>query len=226
MNTPADVVNAAFEAMNLEDWKALSDLCDPVSLRLFKKEILEQATNTFRLLSVDMADFVDDEDSDDGPCKYAGIVDPGECLSAELCNVSTVEDLQAMDPAKVFARWVQGKTRKHYRHFRDEADKWQSDRAPKLSHSFSFVVLGSVIDTDGIAHVIYRNDRDVPRAPVNAAKDENDSDPQDENELSRILCVRACVAEAVCRQQVDGSWRLIASQSLYLVPTLQVADLG
>jgi hypothetical protein len=41
MRTPEKVVDAAFEALNLEDWARLADLCDPVSLRAFKREMLE-----------------------------------------------------------------------------------------------------------------------------------------------------------------------------------------
>jgi len=37
MTNPVKVVDAAFQALNLEDWGGLADLCDPVSLRAFKR---------------------------------------------------------------------------------------------------------------------------------------------------------------------------------------------
>jgi len=226
VNTPVEVVKAAFEAMNIEDWKTLGELCDQVALRVFKKELLEKATNTFRVLSVDIDDLIEADEDFDGPCKYAGAIDPGECLRSELYNVSTIEELQAMDPAKVFARWVQGKYHRQYRGRHFKSEEWKAEGEPKLSYSFSFVVLGSVTDSDGIAHVIYRNDRNVPPVPLKGTSDADDSQPLDEDELNRILCVRAYPLSVICRQQSDGSWRLVPTDSLYLVPTLQLADFG
>ena len=77
-----------------------------MSLRLFKQEILDQATTTFQRFgqSADdiLANLYDDDDFD------LGFIDPGECLSRELFNVTTLEQLQEIDPGRVFARgdWI------------------------------------------------------------------------------------------------------------------------
>ncbi|MBA3341431.1 MAG: hypothetical protein H0W30_01030 [Gemmatimonadaceae bacterium] len=41
MKTPAETVKAAFDALNIEDWAGLMAACDPVSLRAFKRETVE-----------------------------------------------------------------------------------------------------------------------------------------------------------------------------------------
>ena len=40
MNTPVEVLEAAFAALNIDDWSGFTDLCDPVSLRAFKTQTL------------------------------------------------------------------------------------------------------------------------------------------------------------------------------------------
>ena len=101
MKTPAEVVQAAFDAINLEDWGPLAELCDPVSLRLFKEERLDQATTTFRRFST-AADDAFETDLEEIEGDYdCGFVDTEECLSRELFNVRTLEELREMDPARV-----------------------------------------------------------------------------------------------------------------------------
>ena len=39
---PLRLFNAAVSALNAEDWTAVARLCDPVSLRSFHRELLEQ----------------------------------------------------------------------------------------------------------------------------------------------------------------------------------------
>jgi hypothetical protein len=52
VNTPEEVLAAAFQALNFDDWAGFTDLCDPVSLRALKTETLH---------------FHSDEDDDEPP---------------------------------------------------------------------------------------------------------------------------------------------------------------
>jgi len=213
--------------MNLQDWGGLGELCDPVSLRLFKQEILDQAETTFRRFGKSAAEeLFDAEEEDLGFDPYEGFIDAGECLSHELADVTTVEQLREMDPARVFARWIQAKTRRQRRILEPDNESWQApaESPPFITAQvFSFTILGCVMDDAGLAHVLYRNDRNIPPA---AAAHRNDikSAADEDDELQRILCVRSYPVTALCRKQADGSWRLIASSSLYLVPTVELID--
>jgi len=221
MRTPAEVVQAAFDAINLEDWGGLAELCDPVSLRLFKEEIVEQAATTFQKSGQAAPDILDDLYDDDD--FDLGFIDPEECLSRELFNVTTLEQLQELDPARVFARWIQAKSRRLYRLFKPEKENWKEpdNCSPlKTAHAYTFVILGWLKDGEDLAHVMYRNDRDIPGGAV--AKGSSIADEDDL--LERTLCVRSFVFTALCRNQADGSWGLIASRNLYLVPSVALID--
>lgn len=226
MMTPAEVVQAAFDAINLEDWGGLARLCDPVGLRLFKDEILDQSAETFRrfgksadaLLEIDLEDADDDFDF--------GLVDPGEALGRELLNVTTLEQLQEMDPARVFARWIQAKSCRQRRILKPPEESWRGPADSPLSGTalvYSFAVLGWVNDGADLAHVLYRNDRDIPGKPI-VGGIEHKTDAEQEDELGRILCVRSFPVTALCRRQGDNSWKLIASRDLYLVASVELID--
>ena len=228
MKTPAEVVQAAFNAINLDDWGTLADLSDPVSLRLFKEETLDQATATFRRFGNSAQEIFEPEGDDVEDDLYSGFIDPEECLSRELFNVRTLEQLRDMDPGRVFARWIQAKSCRHYHLLDFTREEWQEqDAFPSLktAHMYNFVVLGWVNDGADLAHVLYRNDRDIPRASI-APEPECKSGCDEDDELKRILCVRSFPMPALCRRQPDGSWRLIASRTLYLVPEIDLIDAG
>jgi hypothetical protein len=226
MKTPAEVVQSAFDAINLEDWGGLGQLCDPVSLRLFKEEILAQAEATFCRFgkSGDALCEMDFDDADDDV--YAGLIDPGECLSRELLNVTTLQQLQEMDPARVFARWIQAKSCRQRRILEPTKESWRESVEPPLSRTalvYSFTILGWVNDGADLAHVLYRNDRDIPGKPI-VGSAQHKSNAEQEDELGRVLCVRSFPVTALCRRQENDSWRLIASRELYLVASLELID--
>lgn len=226
MKTPAEVVQAAFHAMNIEDWGGLADLCDPVSLRLFKAELLDQFAETSprygksaeSLFEIDFDDVDDEFDF--------GLIDPEECLSRELFNVTTLDQLREMDPARVFARWIQAKLCRQRRILEPPEESWREPVESPLSGTalvYSFAVLGWLNDGPDLAHVLYRNDRDIPGKAITAgARARSDADQEDE--LGRILCVRSIPMTALCRRQADDSWRLVVSSSLYLVASMELSD--
>jgi hypothetical protein len=233
---PEEVVDAAFEALNLEDWAGLADLCDPVSLRAFKREMLEDfCVPNDR----DEATREDDPDDEDDPEIRAAIehdlalmrewLNPANRLRAEFSSVETVDELREMDPGKMFTRWLQAKKpERHVERDRDASEDWKRQKtsaSDKMTRTYHYTTLGSVLDGDKIAYVVYRNSK-KPNDVYPGVLDEWESSvPKDEVELARDTRYLRHPMVATCRKQNDGSWRLIASSHFSLVGTLQAVEL-
>jgi hypothetical protein len=229
-------MHAAFAAMNLEDWSGLTDLCDPVSLRAFKNEIIDQATATFRVLTVSVDDMIQaesdfpGEEAEHSGSKYAGLIDPVEILKKEILAVTSVEELRELDPARVFARWLQARSLRRRLLEKDEGESWEvsvDQMQFKLTHEYDYVVLGSVPDGPDLSHVVYRGGEMKLLAELNEELNDDLKDrPEDERKLERTMWEQCYTSTASCRRQSDGSWRLIASRMLDLTATPKVVDLN
>ena len=82
-----------------------------------------------------------------------------------------------------------------------------------------YLVLGSVRDGEEFAHIVCRH------ADRRDADDEDADDfatPDDEAELNRALRNRTLMLTALCRRQVDGTWRLIAERNLFFLPQMSI----
>ena len=228
METPVDTVNAVFAALNVGDWAVFTDLCDPVSLRAFKREIFEQATGRFSTLSFDMPDLGEypDEELADGESSGAfsckGCDDPAEILKSELVNVTSLAELRRLDPGRVFSKWIQARARdRDCEEFFDPAtDQVCKPRRFAMVQPYDYTVLGFVQAGVDVAHVVYQADASV-QIELNEEFDVDDK-PEDETELDRVLIASCYTNIAVCRRQGDGSWRLVAARNLYLMPTPKV----
>src|SRR5690242_4883983 len=112
MTNPVKVVDAAFQALNLEDWAGLADLCDPVSLRAFKREMLEEfCGSSDRDESTHEIDVVEEDDPEIRAAIEHDLAilreswDPAERVRREFASVDSVDELREMEPGKMFARW-------------------------------------------------------------------------------------------------------------------------
>jgi hypothetical protein len=239
VRNPEKVVDAAFEALNLEDWAGLADLCDPVSLWAFKREMLEDfCVPDDRDESKLEAELDDDDDEEDPEIRAAIEHDiailrewsnPANRVRAEFASVETVDELREMDPGKMFARWLQAKKPDRYvERDRDASEDWKRQKtraSDKTTRSYQYTTLGSVLDGDKIAYVVYRNSK-VPNDVYPGVMDEWESRiPEDEAELARDTRYLRHPLIVTCRKQKDGSWRLVASSHFSLVGKLQVVEL-
>jgi hypothetical protein len=157
MRTPEKVVDAAFEALNLEDWARLADLCDPVSLRAFKREMLEDFCGSGdRDESTSEVDVVEEENPEIRAAIEHDIAilrewwsSPANRVSNEFASVETVDELREMDPGKMFARWLQArKPALEGDRDRDPGEDWKRQKArasEKTTRAFLHTTLGSVL---------------------------------------------------------------------------------
>ncbi|HZK79338.1 MAG TPA: hypothetical protein VFC35_10540, partial [Gemmatimonadaceae bacterium] len=220
-------------ALNLEDWSGLADLCDPVSLRAFKREMLEDYGEEDAINEA-----IHELDPDYDPEIQEAIehdvalirewFNPLNRLRLEFSPVDTIEELREMDPGKMFARWLRAKQPDaRFEHAPDEGEEWKGrkDRgSDKTTHTYCYTTIGSVLDGEKIAWVIYRNAKSPNDFYPGLMDDWESKLPDDEAELARETRYMRHPLVVTCRKQDDGSWRMIASSNFSLVGTLQVVE--
>jgi hypothetical protein len=235
VTTPEKVVDAAFEALNLEDWAGLAGLCDPVSLRAFKREMLEEfCWSSARDESASEVEIVEEED----PEILAAVehdfaiirewFSPANRVRTAFASVESVDELREMDPGKMFARWLQAKEPEQDADpDRDPGENWKRHKVPaseKTTRAYHYTTLGSVLDGDKIAYVVYRNSKGPNDFYPGVMNDWESERPADEVELARDTRYLRHPMVITCRRQSDGSWRLIASSHFSLTGWLQVVE--
>jgi hypothetical protein len=235
VRTPLEVVNAAFAALNVEDWAGFASFCDPVSLRAFKREILEEFGEYREPSSVAECDDLLEEEED--PDLRAAIehdlavmdewFNPVHRVIVEFDSVETVEELREIDPGRAFARWLQARSRNPYRpNVPEEGEEWRrgKETSRKSTRGYSYLAVGSVLDSPDIAYVVYRNAHSPNDVYPGVMDSWEQSVPADEAELARLTHYLQNPQVLTCRKQTDGSWRLLAGRRLSLVGTLQVVE--
>lgn len=239
MSHPSQIITDAVAAIDREDWAAFIDLCDPVSVRRFKNELVWQFSDHEYSRGVEVEDFLEEmpeiprEVAEHYVQKMNSTRDPAYRLSIELSTVSSLDELKGLEPAEVLIRWLKSRMIRREDDF--SVRKWGPSQGlevteirrlsqEELDSDFickpQYVVLGSVRDGKEFAQVICRH------ADRSDAHDEEKSDdystPQDEAELSRALQNRTLMLNALCRRQSDGTWGLIAERNLFFLPQMSI----
>src|SRR2546421_10802375 len=157
MPTPGDplvLFDATLNALNAEDWRGAAQLCDPVSLRAFKRHLLEQFAPEKPARELTIEDFL--RHTPDKPRQVAEYelaqhrrrVDLRRRLEEELPGVSSVDDLQQLDPAEAFARWLDGRSvrRQVERQIADARIPHAMDGAALRRYRAAYTPLGVVFE--------------------------------------------------------------------------------
>jgi hypothetical protein len=236
VNRPADVLAAAFAALNLDDWSGFAELCDPVSLRAFKRETLGGYSEDYLLPPVDPDDLMETEpDMPRVAAEYKAaqmneITSSAHRLKREFLTVKTVEELRELDPTRLFILWIQAHSpyrraaleEDHEESWEKEAD-WEPpvDDGKKATRGYRYSVLGSVEDGPDIAHVLYRNDHTPDKIFPDEYPEWLADRPEDEQKLMEQRHHRSYPEFVSCRRQSDGTWRLIADWHFSIVSSLQ-----
>ncbi|MEO8578004.1 MAG: hypothetical protein ABI556_14945 [Gemmatimonadales bacterium] len=208
MKNAEDVVTAAFAAINAEDWHELAMLCDPASLSIFKRETLD-------LLSEYDDGFELENDFGDVP-------DLAEMLRFEMANVSSIEEAKAMDPGRVFARWIQAHSISYFSGKDDQevaCARRDGDR-PRIVRSYKYAVLGSVADAPDIVDVIYRSTDPLSELYSIAYEKRLGKLSEDERRIVELIHHRDPLV-VTCRKQRDGSWKIIAKRDFILIDSVE-----
>lgn len=231
--TPRDAVTHAFAALKSRDYRALAELCDPISLRAFKAEMVEEYCGQYDAAAEDASragpaiELTDEQYEEWG--KY---LDPVRRLKTEFPDLSTVEELSAMAPVDVFASWL---TAQSYDRFLDEHSSkkpwesgdsdWRGESSERRHNAWpDYQIIGCVYDSSDIAHVLYRNRLSAAEAAVGY----NDwllHAPVEYREFMTAMHHRGDPIRVTCRRQSDGSWRLIAKRPFMLFGSLQIIEL-
>ena len=243
MSHPAQIVADAVGALNREDWNAFVGLCDPVSVRRFKRDLVWQLTDRGPGDPVSVDDFL--REMPDMPREVAEYNlaeiersrDPILRLHLEISTVSSFEELTSLEADQVLLRWLQSRMPRREEEFSTRrwqpADGLEVVELRRLSEEEidcgaiskpEYVVLGSVRDGDEFAHVVCRH---VLRGWDDCEVEGDDlATPQDELELERALRDRKWIHTAACRKQADGSWRLVVDRGLFFMANMSIAAPG
>ena len=232
MPTPAEplaLFDAALNALNAEDWRGAAQLCDPVSLRAFKRQLLERFTPDRPPRELTIEDLL--RHTPDKPRQVAEYelaqhrrrADPRRRIEEELPGVPSVDDLQQLDAVEVFARWLDGRSvrRQVERQVADARIPRAVDGAVLRQYHPAYIALGVVLDGTRLAHVIYRHNfvsmADTPEGAKWLAKR-----PPDEQELALEVRGHQHPNVVTCRRQSDETWRFIADHSFFNVGSIHV----
>lgn len=210
-------VAAALEERN---WQAAAALCDPVSLRIFHRQLLEQFKPRIHALNVD--DFR--RHQPDMPIEVAEYqlnqfkLHQAERLSRidhELAGVTSLQELAELDPSEAFARWLEA-------HDPQTQLRRLVAQHPQVATSREVGVTGLPIDRmealgavveEPFAYVLYRRSWAASDGAAEAHWDEF-LKPYSEEERAWLRQPGVGLVQvATLRRQPDRSWRLPAEQS-------------
>ena len=225
MSHPSLIVENAVAALNNADWSGFIKLCDPVSIRRFKSDLVWQFSDHGYSEPLTAEDFMSDmpemprEVAEYNVAEMERYGDPARRLSLEIDTVSSVQELNELEPEEVLLRWLQARMPFSVEGFPVPSP---ADEIGTVSHwRPRYAVLGSVRDGPDFAHVVCRRVEDY------SEDEEGDDDfntPRDEAELTRALGPISGLPIATCRRQADGSWRLVADRNLFVLACMSIDE--
>jgi len=208
-------------ALERRDWQGTAALCDPVSLRIFHRQLLEQfAPGIRRELTVD--DFR--RHQPDMPIEVAEYqlsqftrhaAERLARIDDEVAGVGSLQELAQLDPPEAFARWLEA-------HDPQRQIRRLVARHPETAGSREVGVsalpadrlepLGAVVE-EPFAYVLYRRSWAVSNAAGAAHQDEFLKRYSEEERAWLRQAGVGLVHVATLRRQPDRSWRLPAEHS-------------
>lgn len=218
---PVGLFQHAVAALNGEDWAAVARLCDPTSLRVFKRQLLGGLTpaneQTPRLTATELMKAVPGMPravAEYQVGRFRETLDPRTRLRDELPSVRSRQELEAMEPADVFAAWLDGRSLR--RQIERSVERRRMSRATANEvialglNRFIFRALGVVDDGPRIVHIIYRRDDGAANAAIESDAPSGEVDPE-VRALWHDLAGRERTSAITARRQDDDGWLLVAN---------------
>lgn len=218
-DTPVEVFQQAVDALDREDFLAVARLCDPASLSLFKRHLLQQFAPQQNAWVPTVEWYL--RNQPDMPREVAEynvashLRHMGESrrIDREVARVESYEALETLASDEAFARWLEARSpREQLRRYADShaIAGEQADRALNdFAHlPFRVRALGAV-ERGHVAYVVYTLD----------SREALDSDPTREAYLASLTdeerdfvgdVANGPIQPAPARRQPDGTWRLVA----------------
>ena len=219
-DTPEGAFRTAVTALNAGDWRSVAATCDPASLTAFKRQMLEQfePSRPRPTLTIEQLTRHDPElpraVAEYQVAQFETMTDPREQLRDELPSVRDVAELKRLEPAEVFAAWLEGRSPKRMIERLVRQGRFPAASASaheQLLPALNYDPIGVVHDGERVAHVLYRH-----TSLVSDDWEEGDaarwlaSLSAEEQALAKDLANRQHPSVTTCRRQPDGTWRLIA----------------
>lgn len=217
---PVELFQRAVAALNQEEWAEVAHLCDPTSLRVFKRQLLGSLSPAGdqgpRLTATELMKAVPGMPravAEYQVSRFRESMDPRRRLRDELPSVKSQQELEAMDPADVFAAWLDGRSLR--RQIQRSVERRRMSRATANEvislglNQLTFRALGVVDDGPRIVHIIYRRDDGAANASIEADAPSGEVDPE-VRALWHDLAGRERTMAITARRQDDDGWLLVA----------------
>ena len=217
MQTPRQLVSAAFNAMRARDYDELASMCDPLSLKSFRQEFLDEYCPIISDV-VDHSPHPEIELTDEQYIELMELLDPIKRLKEEFGPATTIDGLVAMEPVRLFAAWLYAHSAERFsgkrlqRPWQSETDRTSEDFDQNGTTEPRHEIIGCVFDTPEIAHVVYRLRLSAIEAIPDAYRGWFDSAAPAYRDFMTAMHHRGDPSLVTCRRQGDGSWRLIAKK--------------
>ncbi len=226
-SSPSEAFNAAQEAIARDDWTAFVACCDADSVRMVRRRIVAQVSAP-RHPDPTAESYMSGPNAMPRAVAEHHVAQVARWREQEgqiehtLPGVQSIGMLPAMTDAAVFAAWLDGKS--HRRQIERMARR--GEIAPAVAEAAAtatpadipYVAIGAVPDGERLAQLVYRwrlhPVDDSPGGPEirEANRAFEAAVPVEERPLAHDLMERDHAQTVLCRQQADGSWRLVASE--------------
>ncbi|MDB4909076.1 MAG: hypothetical protein JWO05_3860 [Gemmatimonadetes bacterium] len=234
---PTPLFHSALAALNVEDWRIAAMHCDPVSLRAFQRQkvdqfaplLPEQVLKPEDLMRLDPE--MPREVAEYQAAHHRQQIDSESRLQRQLPGYSSMSQVSEADPVALFASWLEGHSPRAQVLRLVEQGQAPPEAVALMSASstslrFDYVVLGSVPDGEMAAHVVYRNEADEAALFSGEGAAQLAALPEDEQRLRRMVMARGHARLALCRRQEDGSWRLVAGHDFMGLASRHITSIG
>jgi hypothetical protein len=206
---PVVLFNAAMAALASRDAEAFGECFDPVSVAQLRRQVLQGIRRAPHPMTLDDYRGGDPEMPREVAEYFLSRAQQPTSIEARLKaqfpDVESIEVLEAMSPGRFYLTYVEAHG------VRRQVERLVADgRLPAAAldsiRKRELVAIGSVLDGDRIALVLYRDRFDEGEV----SKEWLEDHPQEEREMAWRLATRGHVRIQPCYRQPDGGWKLIA----------------
>lgn len=222
---PLQVLSGAAVALSDGDWIRAANYCDPGSLTQFKAHAerrydpnAEEAAHVSVEVYLERTPEMPRAVAEHLVSQHRSRPSLAQQLRTEFPGFATHEQLCAAPPHEVFAAWLNGRSLRHQIERAIARHALQPEHAEaalaQASSEYAFDIIGWLPEGPEVAHVLFRERLfEVSESDEAAA-----TEPPLAEEYQYPSSRDTSPLIATCKRQLDGPWRLIASES-FLKPS-------
>lgn len=217
MNDPVELFHAVAAALSAEDWDSVVALCDPISMRLFHRQLVSQYQVPVQALTAEVF-LQHDPEMPREVAEYRArehgqrFGDPAERLSRELPAFADLSVLESATPERAFALWLDSHAPSRHIARLAETHNLSPEVTTNLRKSLggfeNMRAVGAVADGQAISHILFHERMDMEIGPAESTGGFA-SMTEDEQRYARDQWGTQFPHVASCRRQADGSWRML-----------------